>query len=116
MYTDVTLWYDVPVINAKFVPLLFSVKLLRKLSVPTVAYILLWKRVGPTSGNGSYCQGSVGDPEPDPRIRTSDLWIRIQLRIWLLSSVTLRMQKTKLLFFSYNLLTRRHIIFSVLKI
>ncbi len=45
---------------------------------------------------------SVGDPwlfgtDPDPRIRTSDLLIRIQIRIQLqirlLSSVTLRMQK-----------------------
>ncbi len=37
------------------------------------------------------------------RIRTSDKWIRIQLRIRLFSSVTLRMQKKVLLFFSCNL-------------
>jgi hypothetical protein len=33
---------------------------------------------------------SVVDPVPDPRIRTHDGWIRIQLRIRLLSSVNLR--------------------------
>ncbi len=48
-------------------------------------------------------QTSVGVPrhfgaDPDPRICTSDKWIWIQLRIRLLSSVTLRMQEKK--FFS----------------
>ncbi len=42
------------------------------------------------------------DPDPDPRIRTSDKWI--QLRIRLLSSLTLRMQK-KNIFFIFFLIT-----------
>ncbi len=48
---------------------------------------------------------SVGDPrhfgvDPDLRISTSDLRIRIQLLIRILSSVTLRMQKKISYFFS----------------
>ncbi len=49
------------------------------------------------------------DPDPDPWIRTSDKWIRIrfriQLRIRLLSSLSLRMQKNNYIFFSHNLPT-----------
>ncbi len=61
-----------------------------------------------------------GDPwhfgaDRDPRIRTSDEWIRIQLRIRLLSSVTLSMQKIYYFdIFSYNLPTGT--LSSVLKI
>jgi hypothetical protein len=42
---------------------------------------------------GQFLATSVGDPDPDPRIRTSGQWIRIQLRIRLLSSLILRTQK-----------------------
>ncbi len=57
------------------------------------------------SNPGRYLRSSVGDPwhygaDPDLWIRISDKWIRIRL----LSSVTLRMQKMYFfIFFSYNL-------------
>ncbi len=46
---------------------------------------------------------SVGEPwhlrvDPDPRIRSSDYWIRIQLRIRLLSLLILRMQQKTISF------------------
>jgi hypothetical protein len=60
---------------------------------------------------------SVGDPRIRDilvRIRTSDYRIRTQLRIRLLSSVTLRMPKNFFFIFSYNLPAGT--LFSVLKI
>ncbi len=54
--------------------------------------------------------------DPDPWIRTSDLWvwIRIQLPVRFFSSVTLRMQKKIFIFFSHNLPAGT--LFSVLKL
>ncbi len=68
----------------------------------------------------SFRRTSVGDswhfgvdPDSDPRIRTSDQWIRIQLRIRirLLSSMTVRSKKTFHIF-SYQL-TNSHIFLSL---
>jgi hypothetical protein len=61
---------------------------------------------------------SVGDPwhfgaDPDPRIRTSDFWIRIQLRIRLLSSPILRCKKKYFVSYFFSELAHRHIIFSL---
>jgi hypothetical protein len=51
------------------------------------------------------------------RIRTSAKWIRIpnQLTIQLLSSVTLKMQKSIFFIFFFFYLAHRHIIFSLAK-